>query len=89
MERPALPPTDPDQGRVNGGGEPQEHTHEIDPDSMLHANLSRLLWSWVCRDEDAAKEAEESGPQDEENPVPAKRPVALEEWDAVDDDSEG
>ena len=56
---------------------------------MLHACYASLLRCVLRWDVDVAEEAEEGGPEDEEHPVPAERPVALDERDAVDEDGEG
>lgn len=89
MQRPAFARTEPYHGRINRRDEPEKHVHQINPNSVLHANLRSLLRRRVCRNEDLAKDAKERGPEDEEHPVPAEGPVGLEEGQAVDEDGEG
>ena len=64
MQRLALPVSDPDDGRVCGGDEPQDHVGEVDPDGVLHADLAGLLGGGVGLDVDAAEGAEEGCPED-------------------------
>lgn len=56
---------------------------------MFHANLPALLRRRLVCDVDSSEDAEQRGPEDEEDPVPAEGPVGLEEGYAVDEDCEG
>lgn len=54
--------SEPDKGRVKGGNEPQQHVDKINPHSILHSDLTVLVWSWVGWDVDGAEKTEESDP---------------------------
>jgi len=64
VHRPSSTRTDPDDGRVDCCDEPEERVNEVDPDGVLHADLTALLRSWVGGDVDVAEEAEEGDPED-------------------------
>ena len=56
---------------------------------MLHTSDSTLLRGRLRRNVDPPEDTEQCSPEDKEEPVPAERPVGLEERDAVDQHSEG
>lgn len=89
MRRPVLPSTEPDEGRVDSRDKPQEHIDKIHPHGMLHPSLAILLRTlWLCWNIDAAEEAEERSPEDEEHPIPSESPVAFDERHGIDDDGD-
>lgn len=64
MQRARVPRSEEDEGRIDGGDEPEQHVDQIDPHGVLHAELVVLLGRWVGVDIDLAKGAEERGPED-------------------------
>jgi hypothetical protein len=60
---PALARAQKDGCSIGCSDEPEQGVHQINPDSALHANDAALLGRWVGVDEDLAKDAEESEPE--------------------------
>ena len=84
------PPTipEPNNRRINGRDQPQQHTSQIHPHSMLHADLPALLRRRLRANKNTPEEPKQRRPQHKQHPVPAERPVGFEERQAVDEDRE-
>lgn len=67
MHRPTTARANEDDRCVNRREEPEKGVDEINPDGVLHADLTALLRSRVGRDVDVAEDAEESDPEDTAN----------------------
>ena len=89
MSRPCLPSMEEDDRRIDSRDKPQQHAHQIHPNRMLHPNLPILLRRRLSRDINPSENPKQRRPKDEQEPVPAEAPVALDEWDAVDDYRDG
>jgi hypothetical protein len=64
MQRPpvsAMPP--PDERRVYGRDEPQQHVDEINPYSILHADLAALFRCRMGGDVNVTEQTEERSPE--------------------------
>jgi len=59
----SLPPSEPNDEAVHKGNQPKKHVGQVDPDGILHANLTLLLRRRVVFDVNAAEETEESCPK--------------------------
>lgn len=64
VHRPATARAHEDDRRVDRREEPEERIDEVDPDSVLHADLTTLLRSWVRGYVHVAEQAEEGDPED-------------------------
>ena len=65
--------TEPDGCHVERSDEPEEHVDQVDPNRVLHADLTTLLGSRVGWDVDLAEDAEERCPQDAARPKSASQ----------------
>jgi len=72
----SLPPSEPNDQAVHKSNQPKKHVGQVDPDGILHANLTLLLWRRVVLDVDATEETEESCPEDAGNTV-SKREIRV------------
>ena len=53
----------PDDEAIDEGHQPEQHVHQINPDSMLHADLAVLFGGRMVANVDLAEQPEECSPE--------------------------